>query len=262
MLCLLALAGFAGCGSDAGPTVSGPGEAGRGETDYAAMRDKVVRGFAEEFREGTGAEPQGYGLCVRLGLDRVLTREQLNRLVAIYRRPDGQQFAAHALVSLAGSVGAECGGARYVPEMVKASEALAGEYPLGRLEIAARRLGIVYGPYLGLTCRKAGAHRCDEVGIDVVLRERAAALTAWVGGQRVSLRTPGLHNGAPQRDWVGFLRNVGLERPGSAFHLPRRSGRWAGFPAVTLPVRLEVVEPDGEKTFATLPQVFLSPGWG
>lgn len=227
------------------------------------MRDKVVLGFAEEFRTGTHAGPQGYGLCVRLGLGRTLTQEQLNRLVAIYRRPYGQQFAAQALVRLAGSVGAECGGAKYLPQMVKASEALGGSYPLSRLVIAARRLGIVYGPYLGLTCRRSGERRCGEVGIDLVLREDARAVTAWVGGRRVLLRTPGLHNGVAGKDWVGYLQRVGLSRPESPFYLPtRHTQRWIGSPPVDVPVRLKIVEPDDSTRIATLPRVFLSPGWG
>ena len=59
-------------------------------TDYGLMRDKVVLGLAKDFRAGTHAGPGGYALCVRLGVRRALSSDQLNRLVAIYRRPDGQ----------------------------------------------------------------------------------------------------------------------------------------------------------------------------
>jgi hypothetical protein len=234
-------------------------------TDYDLMRDKVVLGLAKDFRVGIHAGPPRYGLCVRLGMRRALTREHLNRLVAVRRRPDGQQFAAQALNALAAPIGAECGGARYVPELVTASEALDDDYPLSRLGIAARRLGVTYGPYLGLTCRKPGSTRCDSVGVDVVLRREARAVTAWVGGRRLALRTPGLHSGEAGRDWVGYLDRVGLGRAGSPFHIPangRSPATWAGSPAVYLPVRLEVAYPDETPVTGALPRVFLSPGWG
>jgi hypothetical protein len=234
-------------------------------TDYDLMRDKVVLGLAKDFRAGIHAGPPRYGLCVRLGMRRALTREQLDRLVAVYRRADGQQFAAQALNALAAPVGAECGGAKYVPELVAASEALGGNYPLSRLDVAARRLGVTYGPYLGRTCRKPGSTRCDSVGVDLVLRREARAVTAWVGGRRLVLRTPGLHSGEAGRDWVGYLHRVGLGRPGSPFHIPskgRSPAAWVGSPAVYLPVRLEVSYPDETTVTGALPRVFLSPGWG
>ena len=136
--------------------------------------------------------------------------------------------------------------------------------PMGLAQTdAARRLGIVYGPYLGLTCRRQGGRRCGEVGIDVVLREEARAVTAWVGGRRLSLRTPGLHSGVAGRDWVGYLRRVGLDRPESPFYLPtRHTASWAGSPPVYVPVRLKITHPDDSAKVATLTRVFLSPGWG
>jgi hypothetical protein len=237
----------------------------KSRTDYGTMRDKVVLGLAQDFRAGTHAGPVRYGLCVRLGMRRALTREQLDRLVAVYRRPDGQQFAAQALNALAAPVGAECGGAKYVPELVTASAALGGDYPLSRLGIATRRLGITYGPYLGVTCHQVGSTRCDSVGIDVVLRRDARAVTVRVGGRRLALRTPGLHSGEAGRDWVGYLNRVGLGRPGSPFRIPtngRNAVTWAGSPAVYLPVRLEISYPDETTVAGALPRVFLSPGWG
>jgi hypothetical protein len=264
-LVLLAVLLGIGCGSGAPEQRSGQGREKVAPTDYQAMRDKVVLGLAKDFRAGTHAGPPRYGLCVRLGMRRALTREQLGRLVAIYRRSDGQQLAAQALNALAAPVGAECGGARYVPELVMASEAVGGDYPLARLGIAAHRLGITYGPYLGVTCRKTGATGCDSVGVDVVLRRDARAVTAWLGGRRLVMRTPGLHTGRAGRDWVGYLDRVGLERPASPFHIPangRNTPSLAGSPAVHLPVRLEISYPDETTMADTLPHVLLSPGWG
>ncbi len=276
-LFLLALLVAVGCGSGGSePTAaSAPAQVATARTDrdlmrqsltdYDLMRDKVVLGLARDFRASTHAGPPRFALCVRLGVRRALTREQLNRLVAVYRRPDGQGFAAQALNALAAPIGAECGGAKFMPELVTAAKALGGNYPLARLDIAVRRLGLTYGPYLGVTCREAGSTRCDSVGIDLVLRRDARAVTAWVGGRRLVLRTPGLHSSEAGRDWVGYLDRVGLGRPGSPFHIPsngRSPATWAGSPAVYLPVRLQVAYPDETTVTGALPRVFLSPGWG
>jgi hypothetical protein len=262
-----------GCGSSGSPSSETPAPISSAATDFNRMLDKVILGLATDFRAGTHAGPSGYRLCVRLGMRRVLTRAQLSRLVSVYRRPGGQQFAAQALNALAAPVGAECGGAKFVPELIGASEALGSVYPLSRLDIAARRLGIGYGPYLGVRCRQAGSTGCDAVGIDVVLHREAAAVTAWVGGQRVRfgagrrvrLRTPGLHNGVAGRDWVGYLGRAGFGRPESPFYIPsngRKPGTWGGYPPVYVPVRLAIAYPDGTRVAGTLPRVFLSPGWG
>ncbi len=264
----LLAAALSACGSDqptTAATTASPKPLPASLTDYDVMRDKVVLGLAKDFRAGTHAGPTGYAICVRLGVRRALGVDQLNRLVAIYRRPDGQPLAAQALNRLAAPVGAECGGAKFVPELVTASAALAGRYPLSRLAIAARRLGITYGPYLGLTCREATSTRCDEVGIDLVLRREARAVSTRVGGRRMVLRTPGEHDGVAGKDWVGRLRRVGLERPGSPFRIPvngRSAKTWAGNPPVNLPVRIAVVYPDGARVAGTVPRVLLSPGWG
>jgi hypothetical protein len=258
-----------GCGSSASEApapVAGPSAPlSSAATDFNRMRDKVVLGLATDFRAGTHAGPDGFGLCVRLGMRRVLTHAQLSRLVSVYRRPGGQAFAAQALNVLAAPIGAECGGAKFIPELIGAAEALGGKYPLSRLEIAARRLGIGYGPYLGVRCARPGSTHCDQVGIDVVLHREAAAVTAWVGGRRLHLQTPGLHNGVVGRDWVGYLPRVGLDRPESPFYIPlngRNPGTWAGYPAVYVPVRLAIAYPSGDRVLGTVPRVFLSPGWG
>jgi hypothetical protein len=269
---LFFLAFSIGCGSSGSsaseapaPVAGSSAPLSSAATDFNRMRDRVVLGLATDFRAGTHAGPDGFGLCVRLGMRRVLTRAQLSRLVSVYRRPGGRAFAAQALNALAAPIGAECGGAKFVPELIGAAEALGGKYPLSRLEIAARRLGIGYGPYLGVRCARPGSTHCDQVGIDVVLHREAAAVTAWVGGRRLHLQTPGLHNGAVGRDWVGYLGQVGLDRPESPFYIPlngRSPGTWAGSPAVYVPVRMAIAYPSGDRVLGTVPRVFLSPGWG
>jgi hypothetical protein len=266
---LFLLAFGVGCGSSGSeapaPASGSSAPLSSAATDFNRMRDKVVLGLATDFRGGTHAGPKGFGLCVRLGVRRALTRAQLSRIVSVYRRPGGQAFAAQALNAMAAPIGAECGGAKFVPELIGAAEALGGDYPLSRLGIAARRLGIGYRPYLGVRCRRPGATGCDEVGIDLVLHREAASVTAWVGGRRVRMRTPGLHNGVVGRDWVGYLGRVGFDRPGSPFHIDangRNRGTWAGSPPVYLPVRLAIGYPDESRVLGTVPRVFLSPGWG
>ena len=174
------------------------------------MRDKVVLGLATDFRAGTHAGPDGFGLCVRLGMRRVLTRAQLSRLVSVYRRPGGQQFAAQALNALAAPIGAECGGAKFVPELIGAAEALGGELsaePARHRGAAPRRR---LRPLPGSAGRRAGSTRCDQVGIDVVLHREAAAVTAWVGGRRLRLKDP---RSAQRRRRAGLGR---VPRPGRA----------------------------------------------
>ena len=101
---LFLLAFGVGCGSSGSSASEAPAPVAESSaplspaaTDFNRMRDKVVLGLATDFRAGTHAGPDGFGLCVRLGMRRVLTRAQLSRLVSVYRRPGGQAFAAQAL---------------------------------------------------------------------------------------------------------------------------------------------------------------------
>jgi hypothetical protein len=226
------------------------------------LRRAVLRGVGRDYLGGTQVGPPSFGLCLQRGSRRRLDEASLRRLALVYRRPGGQQFTAQALNALAEPVGVRCGGRRFVPMLIEASMA----FRAGRLRPAANReLRLAYGPYLGVTCRPAGSAHCDSVGIDLVLRRKAAAVSAWVGGRRLRLRTPGLHTGAGGRDWVGYLDRVGFERPGSPFRLPSNGGNrgaWAGSPAVYLTVRLEVAYSSGGRASDSLPRVFLSPGWG
>ena len=135
----------------------------------------------------------------------------------------------------------------------------------GHLPATGVEARLSYGPYIGVTCRLANSTRCDSVGIDLVLRREATAVTARVAGRKLRLRTPGLHTGVAGKDWVGYLDRVGLDRRGSPFHVDsygRSRTTWAGYPPVYLPVELEISYPGGGRVTGTLPRVSLSPGWG
>jgi hypothetical protein len=236
-----------------------------GAPDFVSVREAVVQGALRDFRRGTEVGPTRFDRCLAAGLRRSLTRERLEVLASVHDRRYGGPYTVQSLARLAVPVGDACGGRQYVPELIFAAHALAKS---GLSAPAARRLGIEYGPYLGITCpnvdpRRAVPTACDGVGIDVVLDRPAAGVSATVGGRRLALKTPGLHSGERGRDWVGYLGRVGLERPGSPFELPGRAeGHWSGYPPLYLPVRLAVEYRGGGEGGAHLPRVFLSPGWG
>jgi hypothetical protein len=241
-----------------------PGSWGR-EVVLSRLRDKILRGVAADYKAGTGVGPRRFGLCLRLGLRRALTGAQLDRLVAVYRRPSGRQFVAQALNRVAVPVGDSCGDRRFVPEMVAASTGFA---KVDLSELRSRRPGVVYGPYIGVSCPRANSTHCDRVGFDLVLCRRAVAVVASVAGRSIHLISPGPvpHNaGAGGRDWGGYLGDVGLSRKGSPFRIPA-NGRarrvWAGQPSVYLPVRVVATYPDGRRVAFVFPRVFLSPGFG
>lgn len=242
-----------------------PGSWGR-EIVLSRLRDKILRGVAADYKAGTAdVGPRRFGLCLRLGLRRALTGTKLDSLVAVYRRPSGRQFVAQALNRVAAPVGDSCGGRRFVPEMLAASTGVA---KVDLSELRSRRPGVVYGPYIGVSCPRANSTRCDRVGFDLVLRRRAVAVAASVAGRSIHLLSPGPvpHNaGAGGRDWGGYLDDAGLSREGSLFRIPangRARGVWAGQPAVYLPVRVVVTYPDGRRVAFVFPRIFLSPGFG
>lgn len=242
-----------GCGSSSSEAA--------GARYFQGVRDAVVRGAALDFAQGTGIGGSSYEVCVRGLLRKALDRPAITTLVQVYRRPGGQQFAAQALNALAAPLGARCGHRTYVPELVEASRALRAGIPTGA---AVRTLGVTYGPYLGVRCRRAYRVGCDSVGIDVVFATAATRVTAVVGNLRVRLRTPGMHNAVPHHDWVGTFSNAGLERPRSPFHISghRPGGAWGGNPALFVPVELQVDFVGGHRAHALFPRVFVSPGWG
>lgn len=229
---------------------------------FEGIRAAVIHGAARDFAEGTGIGGPKYEECLLGQLRRVLDRSTLIRLIQVYRRPGGQQFAAQALNDLASPLGTRCGHRFYVPELVEASRGLAKGKLAGG---AVRKLGVTYGPYLGVRCRRANRIGCDRVGIDVVFNHAASRVIAVMGGRRLHLRTPGMHNGVPRYDWVGTLSQVGIGRPGSFFRPRgdhRARGFWAGYPPIYVSVELQVRYANGRRATVLFPRVFLSPGWG
>jgi len=225
------------------------------------LRRAVLRGLGRDYLGGTQVGPPSFGLCLQRGLRAELDEENLRSLALVYRRPSGQQFTAQALSAMAAPIGARCGGRRFTPMPIEASIA----FRAGHLPPAGIGSRLSYGPYLGVTCAQASSTRCDRIGIDLVLRRGASAVTATVAGRELRLRTPGLHTGAIGRDWVGFLDRAGLDRRGGPFEVvaaARRRGTWAGYPPVFVPVELEIAYPDGSRATGALPRVSLSPGWG
>jgi hypothetical protein len=250
----------AGCASTATDSKAPP--VSHKTAGFGGLREAVLRGAATDFNQGTGAGPPRFEPCLQSRLRTALSNGELASLVAVYRRPGGQQFAAQALVRLAAPLGDRCGGRRYVPEMIAASEALRR----GRLTSrTAQRLAVAYGPYVAVRCRKANSIRCDRVGIDVVLKSQAVGVSALIAGRPVVLTTPGMHSGATGTDWIGSLAKAGLMRKGSPLHIStigRNTDRWAGSPPVYVPVRITVTYGDGSRRTGMFPHVFLSPGWG
>lgn len=250
-LCLLA--GLCGCAAVAGPL------------SEEVLRGKVVTGVGEDFRGGTHAGPQGFGLCMRLGMRRALDKPVLQRLLSVSRRPRGTAFAAGALNDLAVPVGDACGGRQFVPELTHAAAALRGARIV---DTRAHKLGLEYGPYIGVSCHRASRVSCDRIGFDLVLRRQARSVYAEVAGRPIRLVTPGPvpHDAdAVGRDWGGYLENVGLQREGSPFYIQPVSktyGVWAGEPPVYLPVKIVVTYPGGRRETLKIPPAFLSPGFG
>src|SRR5882757_1918712 len=109
-------------------------------------------------------------------------------------------------------------------------------------------LDLGYGPYLGVTCRRPNNPTCDRVGIDFVLKREASSVVAWIGARRVNLRTPGVHNVVPGRDWVGYMRNAGMLRKGSPLYIPtneREHDHWLGYPPIVVGIRITATLEDG-----------------
>lgn len=117
---------------------------------------------------------------------------------------------------------------------------------------AIEKLGVTYGPYLGMRCRHVGYGRCGRVGIDVVFGHAATRVTATIGSaQTIRLRTPGRHNGVEYRDWVGTFTHPDL---------PPRRNRDQALAYVTIELRVEFA--DGRRAEALFPHVLVSSGWG
>jgi hypothetical protein len=225
------------------------------------LRDAVVRGLGRDFAAGTGVGGPAFESCLEALLREALDRPTLTRLVQVYRRPDGQAYAAQTLNILAGPLAARCGHRYLVPEMVDAADGLRGGKLLGA---AVRKLGVTYGPYLGVRCRRPGHIACNRVGIDVEFGHAATAVVAVLGGRHLRMRTPGMHSDVRYRDWVGTLTDAGLTTVGSPLAIDHTYGprRWSGYPPVYVPIEFRVTDADGARARAQFSHVLLSPGWG
>lgn len=223
------------------------GRAESGTPRLDRVRDAVVRGAAVDFAIGTGIGGPAFEDCVKTSLREALDGPTIDHLVAIYGRPYGTASAAHALNRIAAPLAAGCGRRSWMPELVEAARGLRSA---GSIDAAIRKLGVTYGPYMGMRCRHLGYGRCKRVGIDIVLGHAASRVVAVTGCQTLRLRTPGQHNGIRNRDWVGTFTEADLP--------PRRSGQTM----VRVPLQLRVHFADGRRARAFFPDVLVSSGWG
>jgi hypothetical protein len=239
---------LAGCG--AGASSSSPVASSQGRVAYLdRVRDAVVHGAATDFALGTGIGGPSFEACVKGSLRGALDGPTIGNLVAVYRRPQGVAYAAQALNALAAPLAAACGHRSWVPELVEAARGLRSAAPIGA---AIQKLGVTYGPYLGMRCSNAGYGRCERVGIDVVFGHAATRVVALAGGEAIRLRTPGQHNRIRYRDWVGTFTSVDF---------PRRNHH-RDQALVYVPVELRVHFADGRRARALFPHVLVSSGWG
>lgn len=270
LLLLLAVA-FAACGGDAASSRDGaarqtaarqsgietrlatPERLSTNERRLAYLdrvRNAVVHGAAVDFALGTGIGGRPFEACVKGLLREALDGPTIGNLVAVYRRPAGTAYAAQALNALTAPLAASCGRRSWVPELIEAARGLRSAAPIGA---AIKRLGVTYGPYLGMRCRHVGYGRCGLVGIDVVFGHAATSVRAAIGdAQTITLRTPGRHNGIEYRDWVGTFTHADLP--------PRRHDH--GQALAYVPIELRVEFADGRRAHALFSHVLVSSGWG
>jgi hypothetical protein len=236
--------------------VRGTGSAASGQREprpsayFAQVREAVIRGVGRDFAEGTGIGGSAFQSCLKSELREALDAPTISDLAAIYRRPGGSAYAAQALNALAVPLAGRCGHRYWVPELVQAAHGLRASHATGA---AVRKLGVSYGPYLGLRCRKAPRRDCHRVGIDIVFRRAATRVVALIGEQRIVLRTPGQHNGVRHHDWVGtFTRSQFL--PSGRFNLNDEP--------LYVAAEVRVRFTDGHQAPALFPHVLVAPGWG
>jgi hypothetical protein len=233
----------------AGGSGTAAGHSGRAAY-YAHVRAAVVGGAARDFAEGTGIGGPDFQTCLKGRLRDALDPPTIDTLAAIYRRPGGPAYAAQTLNAIASPLAAKCGHRAWVPELVDAARGLSFTHPAGG---AAKRLGVTYGPYLGLRCSHPVAKaRCERIGIDIVFRRPATRVVAIAGVQRIQLRTPGQHDGIRRHDWVGTFTEAGIA-PGSYKN---------GINVIRVPVELRVTFAGGRHASALFPRAILAPGWG
>lgn len=217
---------------------------------FERVRGAVLAGMGRDFAEGAGISGPSFHSCLRSELGEALDPPTISDLAAVYRRPGGSAYAAQMLNALALPLARECGHASWVPELTGAAAGLAGSHATGA---AVRKLGVTYGPYLGLRCRHRYRRGCDRVGIDIVFRRAATSVVAVLGSQRIHLRTPGMHDGVRNHDWVGNFRRRGLLPPGR-FNLDDEP--------LYVAVELRVRFAGGRTARSLFPHVLVAPGWG
>ncbi|MFT3866615.1 MAG: hypothetical protein QM729_20325 [Solirubrobacterales bacterium] len=245
VLALLAAAAVS-LAAAAGSVAPRPG----GQAYFERVRDAVIAGMGRDFAEGAGVSGPEFQACLKSGMREALDPPTISDLAAVYRRPGGSAYAAQILNALALPLARACGHASWVPELTGAAAGLATSHATGA---AVRRLGVTYGPYMGLRCRHRYRRGCDLVGIDLVFRRAATRVVAVVGSQRIHLRTPGMHDGVRHHDWVGSFRRRGILPKGN-FGLDDEPY----YVAVEVRVRFA----DGRRAEALFPHVLVSPGWG
>jgi hypothetical protein len=219
-------------------------------TYFERVRGAVVGGAGRDFAEGTGIGGPDYAACVKNELGGVLDPPTISSLATVYRRPGNSAYVAQILNAIALPLATGCGHRYWVPELTGAARGLSFSHDTG---VAVRTLGVTYGPYLGVRCRKAYSRHCGRVGIDVVFRRPAAGVVAYIGGQKTRLVTPGQHSGVTNHDWVGTFTHSRFAPPGR-FNSDDQPFYVA--------VELRVIFAGGRHAHALFPRVLLAPGWG
>ena len=119
---------------------------------------------------------------------------------------------------------------------------------------------------MGIACAATNAHACDRIGLSVVLRRPAAAITAKIRGGSFELDHPswsGTFRDGERTRFAGFLRPAGLRKsgPDQVIRGYGADARWVADEPVFLPVELRVEDEGGNMT-KTRVRLALAPGWG
>ena len=115
-------------------------------------------------------------------------------------------------------------------------------------------------PYMGVSCPRPNRFACDRVGLQVVLRRPAVAVSAEIGGRRFALDQPRERDGG--RTFTGFLQPAGLLEPGPLrLRADDGRGRWVGRKSKEAAVEV-VVERAAGRVQRTSLVVPLAAGWG
>ena len=192
------------------------------------LRRAVLQGVGHDYLGGPGGPAQLRAMSAA-GSAEAARRARPSRARAGLPAALRQPFTAQALTDLAAPVSARCGGRRFVPMLIEASMASAP----GTCPLWASAPG---SPTVRTSASPAAARTplgCDRVGIDLVLRREASAVTA---GRRPRARPadPRAACGRP-RPGLGRLPEPGRPRGReSPFHVVSNGGSrspWAGIPA-------------------------------